>query len=549
MNIFNKFGYKKSDSPKKTNKLARLFLINASGIFISRIFGFLRDTLQASMLGASIYSDIFFIAFKFPNMFRRIVSEGAFVQSFMPFFISAKNKGAFSVSIFSIFIFLLFTLTMLVMLCAPFITKILAFGYDPYRISLALPLVKIHFWYLILIFIATYLSTLLQYKHIFWVNAYNTVLLNLAMIFSMLFVQISQIELLETVYILSYSVLIGGACQILIHLYPLYTSKIWQLQYIGFKRLKQWQKQSNLIFRIRKKSFGIFFSKYDELATKQDSLNKAIYIQAKRNILILLSDIKSFFKAFIPAMLGASSTQIIAIVDSSLVTLLPNSDGSVSILNFANRVFQLPLALFAIAISSALFPMVAKAIKNGKSKEAMQNLRTAFWFLYIALAICVLSGFMLRNEIIWLIFERGNFTREDTILVGYAFMGYMIGLLPFGLVKIFSLWLYANKQQAKAAKISVISLLIGTILAGTFILIIRYAEITSGILWELRYFFITLFGSIGGFVLLFLTIKEFGIGNFSAIIKHKKYNLLFFILLCATFTILKIFTYFVSIDK
>lgn len=549
MNIINKSISKRSNPPRKKNKLTKFFLTNASGIFISRIFGFMRDAMQASMFGTSIYSDIFFIAFKFPNMFRRVVSEGAFVQSFLPFFLSAKNKGAFSVSIFSIFIFLLFILTTLVMLCAPFITKILALGYDSSRISLALPLVKIHFWYLILIFIVTYLSTLLQYKHIFWVNAYNTVLLNLSMIFSMIFVQLAQIELLEAVYMLSYSVLIGGACQILVHFYPLYASKIWRLQYVGLKRLRQWKQQGNFTFRIHKKPLGVYFGKYDDFAAKQNSLDKSMYIRAKRNILRLLSDIRLFFKAFIPAMLGASSAQIIAIIDSSLVTLLPNSDGGVSILNFANRVFQLPLALFAIAISSTLFPMVAKAIKNGDSKEAMQNLKMAFWFLSIALTICVLGGFMLRNEIIWLLFERGNFTREDTILVGYAFMGYMVGLLPFGLAKIFSLWLYANKQQAKAAKLSVISLLVGTTLAGIFILIIRYVEITNGIIWELRYFFIALSGSIGGVVLLLLTIKEFGIANFSDIIKHKKYSLILFVLLCATFIILKIFTYFVSIDN
>ncbi|RDU61431.1 murein biosynthesis integral membrane protein MurJ [Helicobacter sp. MIT 14-3879] len=541
----------------KKNKLAHFFFTNASGIFISRIFGFLRDAMQASILGTSIYSDIFFIAFKFPNMFRRVVSEGAFVQSFLPFFLGARNKGAFSVSIFSIFLFLLLVLTGLVLWCAPLITKILALGYDSSRISLALPLVKIHFWYLLLIFIVTYLSTLLQYKQIFWVNAYNTVLLNLAMIFAMIFIKTTQKDLLEAVYILSYSVLIGGGCQILIHFYPLYTSKIWYLQYIGFMRLRQWNKFARLQFQIykicsTKRDSDVIgeskSSKISQLTQDSTPCNYSAYIKAKRNILQLFHDIKIFFKAFLPAMLGASSAQIIAIIDSSLVTLLPNSDGGVSVLNFANRVFQLPLALFAIATSSALFPTVAKAIKRGDSKETLQNLKTAFWFLAITLSLCVLGGIMLRNEIIWLIFERGNFTRTDTIMVGYAFIGYMLGLLPFGLVKIFSLWLYANKQQAKAAKFSVISLLIGTTLAGGFILTMRYMEITDGVFWELRYFFIALAGSVGGFILLFLTLKEFGISNFLAIIKHKKYIVLLIVLLCATSIMLKIFTYFISIE-
>ncbi len=251
---------------RKQNRLKRFFLTNASGILCSRVFGFLRDAIQAAVLGTSIYSDIFFIAFKFPNMFRRVVSEGAFVQSFLPFFLSAKKKGAFSVSIFWIFLFFILILSILVMWFAPFITKILALGYDEERINLAMPLVRIHFWYLILIFIVTYLSTLLQYKNIFWVNAYNTALLNIAMIVAMLPYQfqtsLTEKELFQAVYILSYAVLIGGVCQILIHFYPLYRAGLWKLQYIGMLSLKKWYRDSNMTISFR----GIRFGHKDSIA-------------------------------------------------------------------------------------------------------------------------------------------------------------------------------------------------------------------------------------------------------------------------------------------
>lgn len=81
----------------------KAFLTNSSGILCSRVFGFLRDLSMASVLGAGIYSDIFFVAFKFPNLFRRIFSEGAFTQSFLPSFITARKKGQFCVAIFGIF--------------------------------------------------------------------------------------------------------------------------------------------------------------------------------------------------------------------------------------------------------------------------------------------------------------------------------------------------------------------------------------------------------------------------------------------------------------
>ena len=512
----------------KKNRLARFFLTNASGIFLSRIFGFLRDALQAAILGTSIYSDIFFIAFKFPNMFRRVVSEGAFVQSFLPFLLSARNKGAFSLSIFVIFILGLLTLTGLVLCFAPFITKLLALGYDESRISLALPLVKIHFWYLLLIFIVTYFSALLQYRQHFWVGAYNTVLLNLAMIFALLFAKAENLDLLEATYVLSYSVLVGGVCQIILHFYPLYSQGLWRLQALGLLRIKKWRRQSGLRLGLK----GLYFE-------KPDSVTPAIFAKAKARILGLLADLRLFFKAFIPAMLGASSAQLIALIDSSLVTLLPDSTGGVSVLNFANRIFQLPLALFAIAISSALFPLIARSLKDGNLDLALRNLKTAFWFLLITLSLCVLGGYIMRNEIVWLLFERGNFNRADTLAVAAAFVGYMLGLLPFGLVKIFSLWLYATKKQAKAAKFSVIALLVGTILAGGFILTLRYGEITNGLLWDLRYFFIAMAGSIGGFVLLGLTLREFGLARFLAILFDKRRALLLLTLLCITFVLLE----------
>ena len=622
---------------RKQNKLKRFFLTNASGILCSRVFGFLRDAIQAAVLGTSIYSDIFFIAFKFPNMFRRVVSEGAFVQSFLPFFLSAKKKGAFSVSIFWIFLFFILILSMLVMWFAPFITKILALGYDEERISLAMPLVRIHFWYLILIFIVTYLSTLLQYKNIFWVNAYNTALLNIAMIVAMLPYQfqtsLTEKELFEAVYILSYAVLIGGVCQILIHFYPLYRAGLWKLQYIGMLSLKKWYRDSNMTISFRGIRFGSKdsitcyversktshteskqginttnsnkdFSPFSKAqndkilestkvesidskksidknsaevslsdfvgcadietrsylkgndavsmsnsrkSTKETTQDSRFYTKAKHNILRLLADIKAFFKAFFPAMLGASTAQIIAIIDSSLITLLPNSDGGVSTLNFANRIFQLPLAIFAIAISSALFPTIAKAIERKDEKIALANLKTAFWFLFITLSVCTLGGIMLSNEIVWLLFERKNFVREDTLQVAWAFIGYMAGLLAFGLTRIFSLWLYAKKQQAKAAKYSVIALAVGTLLSGIFIFFMRYFNITDGILWELRYFIVALAGSIGGVVLFVFNIKAFGIHNFLAIISHKKYAFYLLLALGVTFSILQIFKQFFHI--
>lgn len=474
--------------------LKKAFLVNMSGIMVSRILGFVRDAMQAAVLGTSIYSDMFVIAFKFPNIFRRIFAEGAFVQTFLPFFLKSNKKSAFSISIFSIFLFLILLFSLFVMLFAPFFTKIIALGYDENMINLAMPLVKINFWYLILIFITTYFGSLLQYKNIFWVSAYNTALLNLFLILA-LFCYRNQ-ELIEIVYILSYAVLLGGLAQIAIHFYPLYKSGMMRLQFIGMKQIRKY---------IKKKQFSE-----------------------------LLNDIKDFFKNFFAAMLGASSAQIAAILDSSLVTLLSNSDGGVSILNYANRIFQLPLALFAIAISTVIFPTIAKYIRNEDDIKALKMMKNAFWFLLIMLSMSVLGGIMLSKEIVWLLFERYSFTRDDTVITSLTFIGYMIGLLPFGLAKILSLWLYSKKKQGIAAKISAISLLFGLL----FSLIL---------MWDLRYFGLALASSIGGFILFILNVKELGFKNFLYIIDSRKFFLLLIFALIFEFIAIYCFKLFFSI--
>lgn len=474
----------------------KAFFTNSSGIFFSRIFGFIRDLYMANILGAGILSDIFFAAFKFPNLFRRVFGEGAFTQSFLPSLISTKRKGVFIVSTFLVFTSIIFLLTLLVWFFSGFFTKMLAYGFDDEKINLAKPIVVINFWYLELVFITTFLSTILQYKNIFWVSAYNTVLLNIFMILGLFVARDS--EGIQIVYLLSYGVLCGGIAQIVIHFYPLYQANFFKLFLVGIKDL------------------------YLILTKKAKNNLKNIYKNSMRD----------FFKQFFPAMLGSSTAQIASFLDTILASFL--ATGSISYLYYANRIFQLPLAIFAIAISTALFPTIAKSIRNQKEKEAKQMLKKAFWFLFIPLSLCVCGGIMLKNEIIYLLFERGNFTRNDTLITAYVFALYLLGLLPFGLAKIFSLWLYAHKRQGRAAYISAISLLVA--LLSSCILMHFFA--VCGLAFA---------SSLGGIVLFVLTIKHFGFRDFLAILSHKKAWLILLSSLLLEIGILKTLLTFFSI--
>lgn len=470
----------------------KAFLTNSSGILCSRIFGFIRDLCMASFLGAGVLSDIFFVAFKLPNLFRRIFGEGAFVQSFLPSFIAARAKGAFSVIVFVIICGVILFISLCVWAFSEVFTKALAFGFSPQQIEIASPIVAINFWYLELVFVSTFLGSLLQYKNCFWVSAYNTALLNIAMIGALWFAR--DIDDIRAVYILSYGVLIGGACQIALHFYPLVRLGFVRLLAVGLREILS----SRRYFRESNTKDGL---------NSQNLRAKNNIITLKKRAIHIKNDVKAFFKQFFPALLGSSTAQIASFLDTLIASFL--ASGAISYLYYANRIFQLPLAIFAIAASSALFPTIAKAVKNAQHNEALGLMKKAFWLLLIALCLCVVGGIMLKDEIIWLLFERGKFERGDTLAVANVFAMYLVGLLPFGLARIFSLWLYSHKMQGRAAKVSAISLLCGV----GFSLILMHPLGAMGL---------ALASSLGGFLYFILTVRVFGLKQFSLMLKNTK---------------------------
>ena len=428
---------------------------NSAGILVSRILGFLRDLLTASILGANIYSDIFFVAFKLPNLFRRIFAEGAFTQVFIPAYAKSNHKLSFSSVIFLQFLAFILILSVIVTLFASLITKVIAIGFDESTVDLAAPLVAICFYYLPLIFVVTFLAALLQYKHHFATTAFSTALLNIALIIALLLSQ--NFDKHTIVYYLSWGVVAGGVLQVIVHLYAI---KRLQIKFFttNFKKKKRDIKQSK------------------------------------------------FYKQFYPAVFGSSAAHIAAFLDTWLASFLVS--GSISYLYYANRVFQLPLALFAIATSVALFPTIAKAIKNKDEQKALTYMRKATLILFALLGVATLIGIVFDNFIVWLLFERGAFTSSDTTQTALVLTMYLIGLLPFGLAKIFSLWLYAHERQGLAAKITMKSL--GWNIIFSLILIIPYGIVG-----------LALASSLSGFILLHLTLKEFGYNRFLLLITNR----------------------------
>ena len=434
------------------------FFTNSIGILCSRVLGFIRDLMTANALGASIWSDIFFVAFKLPNLFRRLFGEGAFSQAFMPNLIKVSQKGLFAAEILIKLSLTMLILSLIVMLFAPLVTKILAYGFNADTIALAVPLVRINFWYLLAIFIVTLLSSMLQYKNHFATTAFSTALLNISMIIALLLAM--NLDQKTAALYLSWGVVIGGLLQVLSHIIAL--------------------KKVNLL---RLLTLGI-----------------AKFTKGKR------AKAKGFWQNFGHGIMGSSANQLSDFISTFIASFL--ATGAISYLYYANRIFQLPLALFAIALSTAIFPKIAKAIKSNNNQIALNLFKKSFSLLFFLLLFSTIGGYILSKEIIWLLFQRGEFNTQNTIESAKVLQMYMLGLLPFGLYKLFSLWLYAKMQQKIAAKIAIYSLFINTALC-----IILFKPLgASGL---------ALAGSISGVFLLVYVIFVFGIRQFLGIILEK----------------------------
>lgn len=446
---------------------------NSFGILLSRITGFIRDVIMASVLGAGYWNDVFFIANRLAHLFRNLFAEGAFTQAFMPSFVASKNKGVFATAIFLRFSLFIIFGSLLVSFAPELITKLLAMGRNSEFIADTAPLIAINFWYLYLIFIVTFIATLLQYRKHFITTAISTVLLNLSMIAALLLFMKDDPKTIA--YALSISVLVGGLLQVLLHVVALTKLKLIKLLNGGWKYRK--------IKNIKKEK-------------------------------------KKFTKLFLPAVWGGASWQINSFVGTIIASYLVI--GSISYLSYAQRLFQLPLALVAIAISTTLFPSISKALKNNNEQLAYANLEKGFWLLSFLLSLATLGGIILAEPIVWLVFERGLFNNKQTKVTAEILSMFMLGLLPLGLSKFFSLFLYASYRQGKAAIIATISVAVNIIMS----LILISPMGISGI---------ALAGSISGWTLLFLTVKEVGFDKFLEIVKSKKS--LYFIAMMLLFTI------------
>ncbi|HIC77999.1 MAG TPA: murein biosynthesis integral membrane protein MurJ, partial [Sulfurovum sp.] len=409
--------------------------------------------------------------------FRRIFAEGAFTQAFMPSFVDAKQKGVFATAIFLRFMLFIIAMSIMVSFFPEIVTKLLVGNWTDEKIAQTAPFTAINFWYLDLIFMVTFMGTLLQYREHFITTAISTALLNISMITALYFYM--NDDPLTILYALSISVLIGGLLQVVTHIVALKHFNLHRILIGGWRYRKE-----------------------------KD----------------VTEDKKKFTKLFIPSVWGNSAPQFASYLDTFLASFLIT--GSISYLFYANLLFQLPLGLIAIATATALFPSISKALSRGDEESAYSNLGKAFWLLAFLLGISALGGVIFAEPIVWLLFEYGKFTPAMTIETANVLSMYMIGLLPYGFAKLFSMFLYASDRHAKAAKIATIALLVNMMFS---LILMQYMGAMG----------LALAGSIGGWVLFTLSVKEVGFDRLIEILKDKK--LLYFIVTLGVSAILFLF--------
>lgn len=229
---------------------------------------------------------------------------------------------------------------------------------------------------------------------------------------------------------------------------------------------------------------------------------------------------KKFYKNFFHGILGSSATQLSSYMDTFLASFLLS--GSISYLYYANRIFQLPLALFAIALAQVAFPRVLKALKQKEDVKALFFMQKSFEYLGVLLIFASIIAFIFSHEIIALLFGRGHFNAHDVFMSSLLLKAYILGLFPFGVQKLFSLWLYAKFKQKQAAKIAFFTLLISLTSALLMIYFIKNDDY--------KVIGIALGSSLSAYYLLFASIKEFGIFDFLRIIRAKFWLLAFILL-------------------
>ena len=384
---------------------------------LSRILGYLRDILIAIFLGASIFADAFFVAFRIPNTFRRLFAEGTFNAAFIPSYtnekINGKNKGKkFADEIFNLLVLILFLIIILVEIFAPYLVYLIAPGFfeNSEKFNIAVELTRITFPFLLFVSLSSFFSAILNSNNKFAAAAAAPIILNIILIVSLLISYFADLNFAKQ---LSYSVTLSGIIQLLFLIY--FTKKFYR---------------PSFVFKVK--------------------------VSGKVNL---------FFKKLLPSILSSGVTQINILVGTIIASF---QTSAVSYLYYADRIYQINLAIAGIAVGTVSLPILSKAFKQ-KNISKISNIQSRSIELSLLLSIPASLGLILASEqIVSALFGYGSFTLKNVEMTALALKFFGYGVPAFALIKILSNFFFARNNTITPFYISTFIVLLNITLSLSF---------------------------------------------------------------------------------
>ena len=381
---------------------------------ISRVLGFIRDQLIAFTLGTGPVAEAFFVAQRFPNLFRALFAEGAFNNAFVPLFAKRiegdgeTKAGKFAVEVFSVLLAWLLLFSAAAMIAMPLVIYVIAPGFagDDSRFELAVELTRICFPYLLFISLTALQSGVLNSLHRFTAAAAAPILLNLVMIAANVVAWLFATgNTPATGYIFAWGIFASGIAQ------------YWLLA-IACRRagMTLWPKWPRLT-----------------------------------------PDVKQVIALSVPGIVSGGIMQINLVIATMIATTI---DGAVAFLYYADRLYQLPLGVIGVAIGVVLLPDLSRKLRAGNETGALNSQNRA---LELSLFLTLPAAFALMaipNPIIHTVFEHGAFSRADTFAVAPAVLAFAAGLPAFAMTKVFQPGFYAREDTKTPMRFAIISVIV-----------------------------------------------------------------------------------------
>jgi putative peptidoglycan lipid II flippase len=379
---------------------------------ISRVLGFVREILTANFLGASAVSDAFFVALRLPNMFRSLFAEGAFSIAFVPIFAGkvavdgraeAKRfaEDALAILLVALLLFLVFG-----EICAPWILDVIAPGFraNADKFALALDLTRIMFPYLVFISLVALLGGVLNSLERFAAAAITPVLLNVFLIGALVGVRPL------TGAALAWAVTASGIAQF-----------IWLMVSCG-------------------------------------RAGMPLSLPVPR----LTPELRRLLRIMLPGVFGAGVTQINLLVSTAIASLLPT--GSVSFLNYADRLNQLPLAVIGIAVGTAILPTVSRQVRTGDDRAANDTQNRGLELALLLTLPAAIALAVAALPILMVLFQHGRFSLADARATAPALAAYAGGLPAFVLIKVMAPGFFARHDTRTPVLIGAVAVAINVVL-------------------------------------------------------------------------------------